>query len=215
VHSQLSAQQTSHHQSAQLYPLQNACVASLPHASDNPINHGSLKTEPLTTQQGFSPFEDPRGAGSYANHHDSLGRTSVVSERMPFNATSESGPYSDLGASNANSLSLNHPGLSLESSNTIGGNTYATGKGSRLAKFFDGKSRDGAPLTAKAQTPPVGFTSSSPIPGQRQDQVSFNGMIGGNSTDRAMDDLFVMLNNSAQVLWIFFLRAYMYSSCRN
>lgn len=68
--------------------------------------------------------------------------------------------------------------------------------GSRFAKFFDGKSRDGLPSAGK---PPMGggFTSPSPNQLQRQEQVS---LVTGTSNDqRAMEELFAMLNNSSQV----------------
>lgn len=59
---------------------------------------------------------------------------------------------------------------------------YAPSKGSRFAKFFDGKAKD-----SSVPKPHVGATASPSIENQRHD------------ADRTMDDLFVMLNNSTQV----------------
>lgn len=85
-------------------------------------------------------------------------------------------------------------------SNGSNGSAYATGKGSRFAKFFDGKGRDAPQVSAKSPTPNSNFGSSSPGPGHREEH-GFNGMmgVGGGVDNRAMDDLFAMLNNSAQV----------------
>lgn len=79
------------------------------------------------------------------------------------------------------------------------GNGYATSKGSRFAKFFDGKARD-AP-SRKIPTP-VGFTSPSPIHGQRFEQANFNAPV---EDSRAMDDIIAMLANS-QVLFLTILQ---------
>lgn len=69
------------------------------------------------------------------------------------------------------------------------------GKGSRFAKFFDGKTREGGTPVIKSHT-----TSSSPGPGgQRQEHGGFNGMLGGSPDPRAMDEIYVMLNSSVQV----------------
>ncbi|KAF7319953.1 hypothetical protein MKEN_00779200 [Mycena kentingensis (nom. inval.)] len=64
---------------------------------------------------------------------------------------------------------------------------YAPGKGPRFAKFFDSKPRE----TSAIQSP-VGFTSSSPNPLQRD--------VGYTPMDhRAIDGLLSKLNNSAQI----------------
>ena len=95
---------------------------------------------------------------------------------------------------------LNHPqqfgqGILDNGQIDANGNGYATPKGSRFAKFFDGKVRDAPPN--KAQTP-IGFTSPSPNLGQghRFDQGSFGGPLNGAGEQRTMDDIMAMLANS-------------------
>ncbi|KAF6766359.1 hypothetical protein DFP72DRAFT_866272 [Ephemerocybe angulata] len=73
------------------------------------------------------------------------------------------------------------------------GNGYSVPKGSRFAKFFDGKTRE--PVPPKAQTP-TGFTSPSPNPAQRYDQGSYTGPSNNADDHRAMDDIIAMLANS-------------------
>ncbi|KAF8807565.1 hypothetical protein BYT27DRAFT_7233070 [Phlegmacium glaucopus] len=73
-------------------------------------------------------------------------------------------------------------------------NGFATAKGSRFAKFFDGKGRDGQPQSNKPQVP-VGYISPSPNHHQRQEQSN----LASNPGDqRTMDDIFAMLNSSSQ-----------------
>lgn len=139
------------------------------------------KLDALRSAPGFSPFEEPNRTfeehGDQGNYPTPDINRRVPTDRSPFPPASEPGSYFD-------------------SSYDPNGAGYATGKGSRFAKFFDGKGRDGlgALPMGKSQTP-VGFVSSSPNPGQRQDQGHFNGA----SDHRAMDDIFAMLSGSSQV----------------
>jgi zinc finger CCCH domain-containing protein 13 len=90
-----------------------------------------------------------------------------------------------------------HP--SSELANGHGGpGAYAMSKGSRFAKFFDGKSKEGPASIAKAQNA-GGFQTSSPGPGQKHEASSFGGITTMNGENRAMDDIFAMLSNSTQV----------------
>jgi zinc finger CCCH domain-containing protein 13 len=114
--------------------------------------------------------------------------------------TSESGRYSE-GTSSLSGFSANQQNNSIDLTNNIGTGSYATGKGSRLAKFFDGKARDGptqVPPMGKAQTP-IGMQSSSPVSSQRQEASGFNGVIGVNNDNRGMDDAFDVIINPTQV----------------
>ncbi|KAK0465406.1 uncharacterized protein EV420DRAFT_1637544 [Desarmillaria tabescens] len=125
----------------------------------------SSKTESHRTPNTFSPFEE---------HDPSLSSGATESARRERQSmSSESGPWGDPGAEGS------APG-------------QAPGKGSRFAKFFDGKTREGFTYAPKAQTP-VGFMSSSPTPGQRPE-----GGYNGNPDLRNMDDIYAMLNNSSQ-----------------
>lgn len=73
------------------------------------------------------------------------------------------------------------------------GPNYATGKGSRFAKFFDGKGgREPQMVGGKPML--AGLTSPSPIQGHRSD----NRMSSESQADpRTMEDIFAMLQNSA------------------
>ncbi|KAJ6604341.1 hypothetical protein DFH09DRAFT_1122361 [Mycena vulgaris] len=142
---------------------------------DLPINHAPHKSDSPRT--GFSPFEDqsrmsfgfeePRDQGSFSG---GLSEPLRRGDRASYSLASEAGSYTD---------------SSVFDPSTAG---YSTGKGSRLAKFFDSKGRD----TQGIQNP-GGFTSSSPNPGQRHDG-GFNPM-----DHRVMDGLLSKLNSSAQV----------------
>ncbi|KAJ7462689.1 hypothetical protein B0H11DRAFT_2053854 [Mycena galericulata] len=143
-------------------------------ASDLPINLPPPKTESL--RAGFSPFEDqsrmsfgfdePREQGSFSAGVPEPPRRG---DRSSYGLVSEAGSYAD--------SSVFDPSAA-----------YAAGKGSRMAKFFDSKGRDPQVIHN-----PVGFTSSSPNPGQRHD-AGFNPM-----DHRVMDGLLSKLNSSAQI----------------
>ncbi|KAG7450345.1 uncharacterized protein BT62DRAFT_506784 [Guyanagaster necrorhizus] len=125
----------------------------------------SSKLESHRMPNTFSPFEE---------HDHSLSSSAAESARRERQSmSSESGPWGDLSAEGS----------------ALG---QASGKGSRFAKFFDGKTREGFAYAPKAQTP-VGFMSSSPTPGQRPE-----GGYSGNPDLRNMDDIYAMLNNSSQ-----------------
>ena len=95
---------------------------------------------------------------------------------------------------------LNHPqqfgpGILDNGQIDAGGTGFAAPKGSRFAKFFDGKGREAPP--PKTQTP-TGFTSPSPIlrHGQMFDQGGPGGPSNGAGEQRTMDDIIAMLANS-------------------
>jgi hypothetical protein len=73
-------------------------------------------------------------------------------------------------------------------------------KTSRFAKYFDGKREpQNEPGMFSKSPPPVGFSSNSPVQGQRPDALG-NPMGGGQVNDaRAMTDIFAMLHNSVGV----------------
>lgn len=175
---------------------------SLPQLSD--VNQRPVTSEALRAQQGFLPFElqprptfamdDSRDAGNYGHNVEPLRRTSVTSptDRPSFSGASESGSaYSGMGGShpvtNPENLSANGPVTPCDPMNN--GLQYSSGKGSRFLKYFEDKSRDGQTPSIRKPQGPVGFQSSSPNPGQRQDQIGFN----GGHADSRMDELFSML----------------------
>ena len=80
-------------------------------------------------------------------------------------------------------------------------NGFAAAKGSRFAKFFDGKARDAQPQSNKSQVQ-VGYVSPSPNHHQRQEQSNLNNLTSNPGDQRTMDDIFAMLNSSSQVgIW--------------
>ncbi|TCD63396.1 hypothetical protein EIP91_005604 [Steccherinum ochraceum] len=139
---------------------------------------------------GYEETQDPRlGLGNEA-----VRRASGLAPSNQFSPSSEAGlQYQELG----NVAPPNGSGFDL-SGNPAGGN-YATGKGSRFAKFFDAKPREPqVPVGARRTSVGAGFVSTSPRPGQRQDPIALNGMGGANPENRTMEDIFAMLQNSAQ-----------------
>ncbi|KAJ4486339.1 hypothetical protein J3R30DRAFT_3697845 [Lentinula aciculospora] len=137
----------------------------------NPLNMATEGSKVVPrTPSSFSPFEEQRELG------DALRRQ--VGDRSPF-ITDSVGPWPD--------PSTNDP--------TTAG--HAIGKGSRFAKFFDGKGKE-APITApnipKALTP-VGFVSSSPGPHVRPDS-GFGNLSNPilEQPPRTVDELFAKLN---------------------
>ncbi|KDR85159.1 hypothetical protein GALMADRAFT_233820 [Galerina marginata CBS 339.88] len=148
--------------------------SSLPNIVPEPAQ-GYVKHDPIRPLSGFSPFEDQtRQVYAFDNS-----RESGLAPNLNLH------PRTNTEAFNSNLNPQVEPNY----------NGMAAVKGSRFAKFFDGKGRDGLPSSSKTQ-PPGGFTSPSPNHNQRQEQVS---LVTGNSGDqRAMDELFAMLNNSSQ-----------------
>ncbi|KAI0936239.1 hypothetical protein AcV5_004428 [Taiwanofungus camphoratus] len=152
--------------------------------------------------RSFSPHGNMTQMGelhdvtSLGQMNDSMRRASVASavERAAFGLPTENGAsYVDLGGAANFSGSFDTAG-----GNVTGGGNYATGKGSRFAKFFDNKAREGQHVGVRKGQGIPGFTSTSPHPGPRQDVVALNGMAGNNGDARTMEDIFTMLQNSAQ-----------------
>lgn len=148
-------------------------------SSGPPSNtHRNDSLDAVRTAQSFSPFEEAR-EGLGLSPLDAYRRGSVVppGDRHTFGhmkleqvdvSSGHPGPYEQL-----------NPGV-------------AAAKGSRFAKFFDGKGRDSQPGMGKA---PVG----GPSPAQRGDLGGYGGIPASNTDARAMEDIFAMLSNSAHV----------------
>ncbi|PIL32053.1 hypothetical protein GSI_06757 [Ganoderma sinense ZZ0214-1] len=144
------------------------------------------------------PLEDLRDPVHLGQMNEGLRRVSGSSaaERAILGLPGEGGvPYGDLGGSQAGVF----PPSSLDpsGSNVPGGVGYATNKGSRFAKFFDQKTREvqvGGPRHAQ-QIP--NLPPAMPHPNQRQDSISLGGM-GTPRGERTMEDIFAMLQSSAQ-----------------
>lgn len=142
--------------------------------------------------QGYSKNESPRPVAAFS----------------PFEEQSRQAYGSDESrdsgiAANLMNLSLRGPADQMFNPNNNQPeavyNGFATAKGSRFAKFFDGKARDAQPQSNKSQVP-VGYMSPSPNHHQRSEQSN----LASNPGDqRTMDDIFAMLNSSSQVgIWL-------------
>ncbi|PSR72399.1 hypothetical protein PHLCEN_2v11742 [Hermanssonia centrifuga] len=153
--------------------------------------------------RSFSPFGQPSHAAYAADDiHEAmrLAQASEALRRQPVNQLERGSigpggdsPYIDLGRASPG-FSVNGPGYDMAGTSMHGGGSI--GKGSRFAKFFDAKNRDAqaGPTMRKAMGGP-GFISTSPVPGQRPDVMVSNPL---NADNRAMEDLFAMLQNSSQ-----------------
>ncbi|KAI0079596.1 hypothetical protein K474DRAFT_1696309 [Panus rudis PR-1116 ss-1] len=154
--------------------------------------------------RSYSPFAQAVvGPGVFDEPHESshLRRSSVVSslDRTSFSLGSENGSaYPDPNSLSSNFVG-NGPPFDLGGAAATGANV-AAGKGSRFAKFFDNKAREvspGVPVRNGQRGPALG-PSTSPLPNLRQDQLVGNGGLGNGPENRTMEDIFAMLQNSAQ-----------------
>ena len=142
--------------------------------------------------QGFSKNDSPRPVASFSPFEEQ--------NRQTFDESRDSGI-----ATNLMNLSLRgHVDQAFNPSNNQSEpvyNGFAAAKGSRFAKFFDGKARDTQSQSNKSQVP-VGYISSSPNHHQRQEQNNLSNLASNPGDQRTMDDIFAMLNSSSQVrIW--------------
>ncbi|KAG1757400.1 hypothetical protein EDB19DRAFT_1657283 [Suillus lakei] len=152
--------------------------STIPSNGPLPSIHHNDNLDAVRATRGFSPFEEAReGLGlspldafrraSAASHGDrnAFGHMNLEQVDVPISGPlpSHSLPYEQLNSG------------------------IAAAKGSRFAKFFDGKGRDSQPGMGKA---PMGG------PAQRGELSGYNG-IPSNPDARAMEDIFAMLSNSA------------------
>ena len=146
--------------------------------------------------RSFSPFgqqQQPAYTPEEVQELMRLTQTEAMrrQERAAAGLGQDLGSYVDLGRA-----SPNFPGGSGAYELT---NAGAASKGSRFAKFFDAKHRDvqPGPAVRKSSIGP-GLIPTPPLPGPRAEAVGRAGL-GGVSDSRAMEELFAMLQNSAQV----------------
>ncbi|OJA10762.1 hypothetical protein AZE42_00328 [Rhizopogon vesiculosus] len=144
--------------------------------------HRNDSSDALRTPQSFSPFEEAR-EGLGLSPLDAFRRGSVVppGDRNAFGHMK----LEQVDVPISGTFPGGHPGPYEQLSSGT-----AAAKGSRFAKFFDGKGRDSQPGMGKA---PVG----GPPPAQRGDLGGYNGIPTSNPDARAMEDIFAMLSNSA------------------
>ncbi|KAH9025867.1 hypothetical protein EDB85DRAFT_2177740 [Lactarius pseudohatsudake] len=157
---------------------------------------------------GFSNLVNPNRQPVYSSdasaHTQSeiLRRQSLASfgDRTTYGATSDLTSYSELGSANPLGLQPNVPNSQSPSfepngrERGLGGSPFPQQKGSRFAKFFDGKSRD---QPAIASTENLDVYSHPLLSYQRQQSIS-GGDYPINAENRTMEDIFAMLQNSTQ-----------------
>ncbi|KAL0950976.1 hypothetical protein HGRIS_007724 [Hohenbuehelia grisea] len=168
-------------------------------SSPQPVgNHSDMHINSPGLQQGPSRHDPLRGPGALSplearqqpspsvlsNGFDPaiIQASDTISRRPP--QLTDNGPLPD------------HNAILDPSTNVA----LASSKGSRFAKFFDGKGKDGAPPPPKLPAPsPIGSATLPSQASSRQDPGAPNA-IGGVATEhRAMEDIFAMLSNSVQV----------------
>jgi len=163
-------------------PLRYSCSSR---ALESTQNYSKLESShPLSA---FSPFEEQR---RQAHGFEDTRDVGVPSNHLNIHHR----PVESIFNSNATSPDPNFNGVSGP-------------KGSRFAKFFDGKSRDGVPST-KQQLPGM-FLSPSPNQSQRLEQSGFGGLNVNPGDGRTMDDLFAMLRNSQASIKLLSIRVYL------
>jgi hypothetical protein len=190
--SQTSAIPTVHQNPHQQSPLSDHPLngdSSVQSPTDTGINQLIGSVESIRHQQMFTPFED---SSRQTLSLEGARETKAMAQQPESNRRpTELNTYPELGPhNNPAPFSMGLSQSTLDSAN--GPTTFASSKGSRFAKFFDGKTRE-APATTKSQNL-VGPQSSSPVLSHRHD-MNFS----GNNENRAMEDIFAMLNNSSQV----------------
>jgi hypothetical protein len=181
LHSQTSARQATNLSTND----QRGSMHSEELPTEPAFNQGHSHAEFTHTQEGVYPFvnhshtslENSQRMGPFTRHSDSL--------HQPIESTLYSG-LGDPSIPTGSSLSQ-----TVDLINDAGAISHSTGKGSRFARFFGGKTREGP-------TPTPIVVRPSDID-QKQGSNDFDRLIGKVNGDRAIDDIFTMLNSSSQV----------------
>ncbi|KDQ63788.1 hypothetical protein JAAARDRAFT_29835 [Jaapia argillacea MUCL 33604] len=180
--------------------------------SDFVFQPRSSFSESSQAQKNFSAFDDRNRLPVSLDHThdptmytpplDHLRRASVASasERSQFGSGDVGMAYNDFSGRitpGQSGIHLSNQMTVMDAAQGANGmpslNNTAAPRGSRFAKFFDAKTRD-SNLSGASGSPVHGGSTSSPgLPNQRQEF----GIHAGNS-DRTMEELVAMLNNSAQ-----------------
>jgi hypothetical protein len=171
----------------------SATATGLPPGFPNPIN---------TTRQSAFPSDSSAHVQS-----EILRRQSLVSfgDRMTYGASPDLNAYSEIGPTNPLGPLSNIPNSQSPSFDSgsrergHGGSPFPQQKGSRFAKFFDGKSRE-QPATPSAED--LGSLTHPLLTYQRQQNVGGGESYTHNTENRTMEDIFAMLQNSTQVSYL-------------
>lgn len=122
-------------------------------------------------------------------------------DRMAYGASSDLTSYSEIGATNPLGPQSNIPSSQSPSFDSAGrerghgGSPFPQQKGSRFAKFFDGKSREQPP----ASTEELSTLAHPLLSYQRQQGIGGGDPYSLSTENRTMEDIFAMLQNSSQV----------------
>lgn len=160
-----------------------ASNSTIPSNGPSSNTHHTDNIDAVRANRGFSPFEEAR-EGHVMSPLDAFRRPSVAPP----------GDRNAFGHMNLEQVdvSIGGPLPSHSAPYEQMNSGIAAAKGSRFAKFFDGKGREAQPGMGK---PPMG----GPTTAQRGELSGYNGIPNGNPDARAMEDIFAMLSNSAHV----------------
>ncbi|KAI0662733.1 hypothetical protein C8Q70DRAFT_579135 [Cubamyces menziesii] len=187
----------------------SAIPPHIPDALTNELQYGGPRmnsAEPSRVVRSFSPLsngsqlnmplEDLREAVHLGQFNEGIRRASGSSaaERAILGIPNETGPpYNELGGPQG---AVFPPGMQLDQAgNLAGGANYAANKGSRFAKFFDAKTRDGQATGPRLG--PQGVPTQPVMPLPRQEPMGPTGLNGPRG-ERTMEDIFAMLQSSTQ-----------------
>ncbi|TFY81541.1 hypothetical protein EWM64_g2465 [Hericium alpestre] len=166
-----------------------------------------MRADPSRSQRDFSPFEQQLRTTYTPEEREALIQQEIL-RRQTGVSMNERGQlndhpnaYSDVGGNHLGvqpSFSLGSQSPSFESGlsgNGLGGAVDPRARGSRFAKFFDGKPRE-MQTTAMPKTQGIhAQVSPSPLAHQRGEM---GGMNDFQTEGRTMEDIFAMLQNSTQ-----------------
>ena len=146
-------------------------------------------TESFRPHDGFYPFGDRRERGCQVSSSEAAFHSLAFTGEQTLSQTiSEQVALSELGVG----VPGNVPGQPLDCVST----GVAAAKGSRFAKFFDGKGRE----THASVASKGGMGNLGPLPPTGAQKVEIGGLnASGNADARTMEDIFAMLSNSAHV----------------
>jgi zinc finger CCCH domain-containing protein 13 len=177
--------------------------------SEPQLIHNARATPSERSTRSFSPFGQPHQSPfGLQDAQDTMRLPQVEALRRIVAPPAERSM--GLGPDNAGFLELGGGQAGLGAGNfDIGSNAVgaapSVAKGSRFAKFFD-KNREPQAAISNARKPSSGngFIAPSPLQAQGRDVMALNGMMNSPAENRAMEDLFAMLQSSAQVRLICF-----------
>ena len=193
-------------------PLQHPVNAPHQIPDVDPSNPDSMARNPVASglpPPGFSNLVNPTrlpvfpSDGSAHFQPEIPRRQSLASfgDRMTYGTSSDSTAYSEISSGNSlgQSNTSNSQSPSFDSGGRErghGGSPFPQQKGSRFAKFFDGKSRE---QPAAASTEDLSIPAHPLLSYQRQQGIGGGESYALSTENRTMEDIFAMLQNSTQV----------------